>query len=126
MKYFVLFLPLLLFGCGQSQEDLLVKNKWKIERVENSHLNKLLPENLDYGAPWNFNEDGTAIISDEFFIGGGVSEGIWNLTNNKLIISIDKHSLDFQIIELTGSKLKLRLALSEENELEYIFIPVDQ
>ena len=125
MKYFVLFLPLFLFGCCQSQEYLLVKNKWKIERVSNSSLNKLLPENLDYGAPWDFKKDGTAIINDKYFLGGGLSEGIWNLTNNKLIISINNVSIDFQIIELTDSKLKLRLAVNEESELEYDFIPAN-
>ena len=91
----------------------------------NSHLNKLLPENLDYGAPWDFKKDGTAIINDKYFLGSGFSEGSWNLTNNRLIISINEVSLDFQIIELTESKLKLRLALNEESELEYDFIPLN-
>ena len=119
----ILLITLVLFGCEQSQENLLTKHKWEIEKISSSNLKFPFPESLDYGSPWIFANDGTAIMEDKYIIGGGLRDAIWSLEANNLTIILDSLNLNFQILELTESKLKLTLAISEESEIQYEFKP---
>lgn len=121
MRYMILLIALVLFGCQQSQESLLTKHKWEIEKISSSNLNFPFPENIDYGSPWIFANDSTVIMDEKYIIGGGLRDAIWNLEANNLTIILDSVNLNFQILELTESKLKLTLEISEESEIQYEF-----
>ncbi|TPN84637.1 hypothetical protein [Aquimarina algicola] len=124
MKNIVFYLFFILFSTGQSQHDLLTNYKWKIEKISNSELKGLFPENLDYGEPWIFKKDGRVIIHDKYVLGGGITEGVWSLKDQELMITIRELDLKFKIIELNTSKLKLRLNFDNREDLDYDFVSV--
>ncbi len=119
MKYILCFLPILL-GCNQSSEQLLIKHQWEIKSVSNPVFNNL-PNNLDYGSPWNFGKNGKVKISDNYFLGGSLTEGLWTMKDDQLTINANNLNLDFRVAKLTESELMMVLAIDEENELEYYF-----
>ncbi len=127
MKNLILLLPLIFFGCNQSNEDILTSHKWKIIDVKIPSIETKWPENLDFGEPWVFTKNHIAKINDKYFIGGGVHEGEWSLTNDILTITINDIDFKFKVEKISRNNLTLVLSFDEKNEyILYILNPIDE